>query len=169
MDNSVWAMLNEREKELLRLAEKDSIAAMDEDQLADLHDRIRRTRSKYAKLYRRRAAEQVRSDASRKRAHATHARTLVKAEAFEDALARVSRALATAAKKSADELKAQRLAAARAAKSGAPARKTGADGARSKPAGTSTASAPRKTPVSKRASASARATTRRAQAKRGSR
>ncbi|HSL56992.1 MAG TPA: hypothetical protein VK866_04045 [Acidimicrobiales bacterium] len=169
MYQSVWAMLNESEKELLRLAEKDSLAAMDEDELSALHDRIRRARSKYNKLYRRRAAEQVQGDGSRKRAHGAHARTLAKAEAFEDALARVSRSLAVAAKKAADELKAERLAAARAAKSGAPARQSGGDGARSKPAGTAKAKAPRKTPASKKASASARASTRRAQAKRSSR
>src|SRR3954454_19404523 len=120
MNNAVWAMLNETEKGLLRDAEPSSITGLDEDGLVELHDRIRRARNKYSKLYRRRAGAQVEQDATRAGAHAQHARTAAKAEAFEDALARVSRALAKAAKASADELKAERLAAARAVR-GVPA------------------------------------------------
>ena len=109
-------MLNEAEKVLLRDTERHALEGLDEDALLALHDRVRRTRAKYTKLYRRRAAGQVASDAARGRAHATHARTAVKAEAFEDALARVSRQLARAAKESADALKMERLAAARRAR-----------------------------------------------------
>src|SRR5689334_6012263 len=112
MNNATWSMLNETEKALLRDAEPAALAKLDEDQLLALHDRIRRARTKYTKLYRRRATKQVARDASRGRAEEVHERTAVKAEAFEVALARVSRALARAAKDAADELKAERLSAA---------------------------------------------------------
>src|SRR5262245_62328274 len=98
MNNATWAMLNESEKALLRQAEGSSLALLDEDELIDLHTRVRRARTKYATLYRRRASAQVNKDAGRATAHAQHARTAAKAEAFEDALARVSRALGKAAR-----------------------------------------------------------------------
>src|SRR5262245_40608527 len=112
MNNATWAMLNESEKALLRQAEGAALAGLDEDELVDLHDRVRRARKKYATLYRRRASSQVKADADRAKAHAQHARTAAKAEAFEDALARVSGALAKAARASATALRSERLAAA---------------------------------------------------------
>jgi hypothetical protein len=168
MDNSVWAMLNEPEKALLRAAEPKALAALDEDELLDLHTRIRRARTKYATLYRRRAAGQVGSDAARGRASATHARTRVKAEAFEEVLARVSRAVAKAAKASADQLKAERLAAARAGK-GAPVRGSAKTPRATASTGAAKGKAPRKTPASQRATASTRAAKGRTQAKRDAR
>ena len=66
MNNAVWAMLNESEKALLRDAEPAALARLDEDGLLALHDRVRRARNKYAKLYRRRAAGQVGTDAARR-------------------------------------------------------------------------------------------------------
>src|SRR5262249_27295471 len=113
MNKATWAMLNEAEKALLRQAEGSSLDALDEDDLIDLHTRIRRARNKYATLYRRRASSQVRADAGRAKAHAQHARTAAKAEAFEDALARVSRALAKAARARAAAIRAERLETAR--------------------------------------------------------
>jgi hypothetical protein len=165
VNNATWAMLNESEKALLREAEPRAAARLDEDALLDLHDRIRRARNKYSKLYRRRAQGQVAKDASRGRAHAAHARTAVKAEAFEDALARVSRLVAKAAKAAADELKADRLAAATPSSS-RPARKAAKRPARAK---ATPAKQQRRTPIRKRASASDRAATRRKQATRGAR
>jgi hypothetical protein len=165
MNNATWAMLNETEKGLLRDAEPSAAAKLDEDALLELHDRIRRARTKYTKLYRRRAGGQVAKDASRTRAHDAHARTAAKAEAFEEALARVSRLLAKAAKAAADDLKAERLSGSRR-RAGRPAAKpSGSSGA--------TAAAParkqQRTPIKKRASASSRAATRRGQAKRAAR
>lgn len=161
MNNATWAMLNETEQALLREAEPAAAGRLDEDALLALHDRIRRARNKYTKLYRRRAQGQVAKDASRGRAHSVNARTAAKAEAFEDALARVSRLLATAAKASAAELKAERLAAAKSASG--PAKRT--------PATARTKAAParkqQRTPIRKRASATSRAATRRKQAARG--
>jgi hypothetical protein len=103
MNKATWAMLNESEKALLRQADGSSLAGLDEDQLIDLHTRVRRARTKYATLYRRRASSQVTKDADRAKAHAQHARTAVKAEAFEDALARVSLALGRSARARAAE------------------------------------------------------------------
>lgn len=168
MKKSVWAMLNEQEKELLRKVEPDALGDLDEDELSAVHDRIRRARNKYSKNYRRQAAAQVGKDASRAKAHAKNARTAVKAEAFEDALARTSRRLAKLARDSADELKAERLAAARAGKGGkgGKARKAAAKGSKVKG---SSGKKQRRTPSSKRNQAAARAATRRTEAKRGRR
>jgi hypothetical protein len=167
MNNATWAMLNDSEKELLRLADRASLARLDEDALVDLHTRVRRTRNKYATLYRRRASSQVQKDAGRAKAHAQHARTAAKAEAFEDALARVSQALAKAARASAAELRAERLEAARRRSNSS--RRPSAAKARAKPAGVRKGATRRRTPISERASASARAGTRRAEAARDAR
>lgn len=174
MDDATWAMLNETEKALLRQAEPRAIAELDEDALLVLHDRIRRARNKYSKLYRRRAGEQVADDAHRGRAHAAHARTAAKAEAFEEVLATVSRKLAAAATASANALKKERVAAARAARTAGAAKKAPAKeaAARKTARRTSGATTPAKqkqrTPIKKRAAASARGTKRRTQAKRDS-
>lgn len=166
MNKATWAMLNDAEKELLRTTEPGALGGLGEDELADLHDRVRRARNKYSKLYRRRAGEQVRADASRAGAHDVHARTLAKAEAFEDALARVSRSLARAASQAARELREERLAAARKspAKAKAPAKRPAR-----KSANTAAPRAKAPTPASKRSRAQARATKQRTQAKRDSR
>jgi hypothetical protein len=113
MDATLRSMLNETERALLRAAEPKQIKKLDEDELGELHNRIRRARNKYSKLYRRRAKEQVGSDRARGRASASHAKAARKAEGFEDALARVSTQLAKLAEAAAEELKAERLAAAR--------------------------------------------------------
>jgi len=111
MDNAVWGMLNDAEQALLRQVEPRRLEELDEDALGELHSRIRRARNKYSKLYRRRAAAEVDTASARAKAHERHARTATKAEAFEEALADVSRALAQAADASAAEIKAARLAA----------------------------------------------------------
>ena len=175
MDDATWSMLNETEKALLRQAEPRALAELDEDGLLQLHDRIRRARSKYTKLYRRRAGEQVAGDAHRARAHPAHARTAVKAEAFEEVLATVSRKLAAAAKASAGTLKKERLAAARASKASGSAKRAAAKkaAAKTKARKATGAAAParqkQRTPIKKKAAAAARSTTRRSQAKRDKR
>ena len=160
-------MLNESEKALLRDAEPAALAKLDEDGLLVLHDRVRRVRTKYSKLYRRRAAGQVGSDAARGRAHATHARTATKAEAFEDALARVSatsprqpRRVPTRSRRSAWPPP----AGARGHRRGPASRATGATAK----GAASAAKVKRRTPASKRSSATARASTRRVEAARAS-
>jgi hypothetical protein len=168
MKKATWAMLNETEKELLRSVESITQSDLDEDALVDLHDRVRRARNKYTTLYRRRAGAQVQKDAGRAAAHARHARTLVKAEAFEGALARVSTALAKAARASASALRSERLEAARR-DAGQPEGRTRSTPRAKAARDTEARRAHRRTPVRKRASASARATTRRAEAKRDAR
>jgi len=91
---SILAMLNDAEQDLVRQTDNVDLAGLDEEELLELHARVRRARDKYSKLYRRRASAQVAEDSSREEAHPRHARTGMKAEVFEDALARVSRHLA---------------------------------------------------------------------------
>jgi hypothetical protein len=162
MNKATWAMLNESEKALLRQAEGASLAALDEDELIELHTRVRRARTKYATLYRRRASSQVKKDAGRAKAHAQHARTAVKAEAFEDALARVSTALAKAARARAAALRAERLETARRQQAPVP-RATRRSTSATASSRVRKAATQRRTPISKRASAAARARTRRAE------
>ena len=104
--------LNEDEKALVRETASTELAAMDEDALLDLHTRVRRARNKYSKLYRRTAGARVEEYGGRGMARPKNTRNAQKAEVFEDALARVSWYLARAARRSASELKAERIAAA---------------------------------------------------------
>ncbi len=113
MDASLRSMLNDTEKGLLRAVEPKKLKQLDEDELSELHDRIRRARNKYSKLYRRRAGAKVTSDKARANASAADAKAARKAEGFEDALARVSGRLSKLAAAAAEELKNERLAAAR--------------------------------------------------------
>jgi hypothetical protein len=105
--------LSEPELAIVRETERDRMDGLDEDELLDLHARVRRARTKYVKLYRRQASARVEDIGGRGLARAKNARDRAKAEIFEDALARVSRRLSVVAKQSAAELKAERLAAAR--------------------------------------------------------
>ena len=172
VNKQIRQMLNESEQELLRATESDRLKKLGEDELIDLHTRVRRARTKYTKLHRRRAAAQVKADSSRTRASAANQRSAVKAEAFEDALARVSRRLAREAWLSADRLRADRLAATRAAKVGnraKSAKKQKAKGKAKASSGKARAESKQRTPASKRDAAAARAATHRKQAKRDAR
>jgi hypothetical protein len=169
MNADVRAMLNDAEQALLRASEAREIKGLDEDALAALHDRVRRARNKYSKLYRRRASAQVVSDRARARAHAANVRAARKAELFEDALARVSRRLAKVAEASAEQLKAERLAAARgtadeAANAPAPRKRRGTVTKASGGAGKAKRKA--RTPASEKRRASTKASGKRKQAKR---
>jgi len=175
VDKQLRQMMNEAEQELLRQTEPDRLKKLDEDELIELHGRVRRARNKYSKLYRRRAAAKVTKDGARARASKVNQRTAMKAEVFEDTLARVSRRLARVAWLSADQLREERIAAARAVK-GRAAAETGAKAKTkkgSKGSGAKKAKdAPtekRRTPASTRDAAAARASTRRKQAKRDKR
>ncbi|SNS67084.1 hypothetical protein SAMN05443665_1007141 [Actinomadura meyerae] len=116
--------LNEPETALVRETETAELTRLDEDGLADLHTRIRRARDKYSKQYRRTASARVEQYGGRGKARPKNRRNAQKAEVFEDALARVSWYLARAARRSAAELKAERIAAATA--SGTPPPRPGA-------------------------------------------
>jgi len=105
MNQSTRKMLNSSERQLLRETEPAKLRKRDEDELVELHRRVRRARTKYAKLYRRRASAQVNKHGTRAMASKANKRTSVKAEVFEDALARVSRRLAKKAAAEADQLR----------------------------------------------------------------
>jgi len=105
--------LNKAERELLIETERARMLELDEDELVELHRRVRRARTKYVTLYRRGAAGNVKKSGGRGHARPKNSRKAGKAEIFEGALARVSRRLAVAAKQSAAALKAERLEAAR--------------------------------------------------------
>lgn len=109
----IFNTLTEAELAIARSTERSAIADLDEDGLLELHDRVRRARNKYLGQYRRQAAARVRDVGGRGKAYAQNQRARDKAEVFETALARVSTALAKAARGAAAELKAERLAAAR--------------------------------------------------------
>ncbi|WP_196279480.1 hypothetical protein [Catellatospora vulcania] len=109
MTTAIMNTLTEDEMMLVRDTERDQLAGLDEDGLLELHDRIRRARNKYVKLYRRQSGLRVTESGGRGKANPKGTRDRQKAEVFEDALARVSRAVAVAAKASAQQLKAERL------------------------------------------------------------
>ena len=104
--------LGKAEKDLLRQAETKRIARLDEDELIDLHKRIRRARNKYVGIYRRQGSAKVATKGGRGLAKEKNSRNAGRVEVFEDALARVSARLAEVAAESAEQLKADRLAAA---------------------------------------------------------
>ena len=118
MNASLLAVLNDAERLLVAQTERAELAALDEDAAIDLEARIRRARNKYVGQYRRAASARVVEHAGRGTARAENKRAAMKAEAFEEALARVSRRVATLARQAAAALRAERLAAARAARHG---------------------------------------------------
>jgi hypothetical protein len=118
MNASLLAVLNDAERLLVAETERVELAALDEDAAIDLEARIRRARNKYVGQYRRAASARVVEHAGRGTARPENKRAAMKAEAFEEALARVSRRVATLARQAAAALRAERLAAARAARQG---------------------------------------------------
>ena len=120
MKKAIYNTLTESEKLLVAETSRDALADLDEDQLLELLTRVRRARTKYVKLYRRRASAQVSESGGRGLAHPINQRNRDKAEVFERALARVSRRLQAAAKQSAEELKTERLEAARSGSGSGP-------------------------------------------------
>jgi hypothetical protein len=151
------------------------LAGLSEDQLLELHGRVRRGRNKYKKNFRRGAAKQVKAKGSRAVATKERRADAQRREVFEDALARVSDRLAKAARRSADDLRTKRLARAKkekaaeaeakaraAAKAKAKKAKKAAPKAAAKGKRTS-----KKTPVRKKAVAGQRATKARKNARKG--
>ena len=106
----------------MRATEPAALATLDEDEVGDLLVRVRRARNKYSTNYRRQSSKRVVAKGSRGAARGSSNKTAMKAEIFEDALARVSRRLAALAKQSASDLRAERLAAARGDARTAPAK-----------------------------------------------
>lgn len=173
MNAALLAVLNDAERLLVAQTERAELAALDEDAAIELETRIRRARNKYVGLYRRGASAAVVEHGGRGRARPENRRAAMKAEAFEEALSRVSRRVAALARQSAAELRAERLAAARAARQGrGPGEGEPAPAAGRK--GTAETAAPagedgRRTPVARHRRAGTRAQGARRQAKRDNR
>jgi hypothetical protein len=118
MNASLIAVLNDSERLLVAQTEAAELAKLDEDEAMDFQARIRRVRNKYIGQYRRGASARVAEEGGRGKARPENKRAAMKAEAFEEALSRVSRRVAVLARQSAAQLRADRLAMARAAKQG---------------------------------------------------
>jgi hypothetical protein len=112
MNASLLAVLNDAE------TGRAELAALDEDAAIELETRVRRARNKYVSQYRWTASAAVAGHGGRGKARPENRRAAMKAEAFEEALSRVSRRVAALARQAAAELRAERLAAARAARQG---------------------------------------------------
>ena len=118
MNATLLAALNDTERLLVAETESAALASLDEDAVGDLHARVRRARNKYSGQYRRGASAKVAEQGGRGKARPRNRQAALKAEAFEEALSRVSRRLSVLSREAAAELRAERLAAARAAKQG---------------------------------------------------
>lgn len=125
MAQALLNSLTEKERGLIAETEPDALTELDEDALLELHGRIRRARNKYTKLYRRQASAGVAEHGGRGFSYAKNQRDRDKAEVFELALARVSKRVEVVAKRAAAELRAERLAGARATRRGGPAAQPG--------------------------------------------
>jgi hypothetical protein len=173
MNATLLAALNDAERLLVAQTERAELAALDEDAAIDLEARIRRARNKYVGQYRRGASARVAEHGARGQAAPENQQAALKAEAFEEALARVSRRVAALARQSAAALRAERLAAARAARAarGPGAQQAAPADGRKGPAVTAAGAGDRAlhSPVSKKQRASTRAAGARQQAKRDSR
>jgi hypothetical protein len=176
MNKSLTAVLNDADRVLIFETERDELASLDEDQVVQLHTRVRRARDKHVGQYRRSARARVPAKGARGQARPANARAALKAEAFEEALARVSRRLAVLSAASAKSLRAQRIDAARAARLGkAPSPTSGAsagEGAGRRPpveVNTAAGDRSRRSPTSERARGGTRATGARRQARRDTR
>jgi hypothetical protein len=173
MNAALLAVLNDAERLLVAQTERAELVALDEDAAIELETRIRRARDKYVGQYRRGASAAVAEHGGRGKARPENKRAAMKAEAFEEALSRVSRRVAALARQSAAALRAERLAAARAARQGqGPGEPEPAPGTGRKGTAETAAPAdadPRSTPSAKSRRASTRAQGARRQAKRDSR
>lgn len=116
VDASLRSALNDTEFQMVSETDRDALAVLDEDGAIELEARVRRARDKYVGQYRRTASARVAGHAARGSARPENAHAAAKAEAFERSLAQVSRRVAVLAQQAATALRAERLAAARAAK-----------------------------------------------------
>jgi len=173
MNKSLLAVLNDSERLLVAQTGRAELAALDEDAAIELEARIRRARNKYVGQYRRAASAAVAVHGGRGKARPENQRAAWKAEAFEEALAKVSARVAALARRSAADLRAQRLAAARAARQAqppaAPAPPPAADGGGPPVTGEPAGDRALRSPARAQQRASTRAAGARRQAKRDSR
>lgn len=167
MKKEVIKSLTEDEYVLVRETRRKQIADLDEENLIKLHNRVRQARNKHVKNYRQAGAAKVGEKGSRGAARPANKNKVAKVEAFEIALSRVSKQLGVAAKRSAAELKDERLAAA----SGKSPKVSGPPKGQDKvvSAGKARVDATRKSPARKKSAASSKAAGVRRQAKKDSR
>jgi len=165
VDDYLW-VLKKDEQDLVRELEPARIGELDEDQLIDLHRRVRRARNKHVKNYRREAARDVEDVASRGEAAPRGGKARWRAAAFEEALSIVSERLAAVAHAAAEDLKDERLARAARGRSSGPGTAAPADPGK---AGEGRARSHEKTTGGVKRDASSRAQGARRQAKRDSR
>jgi hypothetical protein len=125
MNKALLNSLTEKERGLFAETEPDALTGLDEDALLELHGRIRRARNKYTKLYRRQASAGVAAHGGRGFSYAKNQRDRDKAEVFELALAKVSKRVDVVARQAAADLRAERLAAARAGRGTGPGSRSG--------------------------------------------
>lgn len=166
MNQALLNSMTVAERRLVAETSRDAMANLDEEELLALHARIRRARSKYVSVYRRKASGAVVKRGGRGFSYPKNQRDRDKAEVFETALASVSREVGVRASQSAAELKASRLEAARSGSSG-PSRTKPRAASAAKPA--SRPRGAKKTTGGLKKDASTRAVGARRQAKRDSR
>jgi hypothetical protein len=167
MNQALLNSMTVAERRLVAETSRDAMAELDEEELLALLTRIRRARSKYVSVYRRKASGAVVKRGGRGFSYPKNQRDRDKAEVFEQALASVSKQVGIRASHAAAELKASRLAAARSGGSGPRKVRARADSVKRPPA-----SRPRgvkKTTGGLKKDASTRAAGARRQAKRDSR
>jgi hypothetical protein len=172
MNQALLNSMTVAERRLVAETSRDAMAGLDEEELLALHSRIRRARSKYVSVYRRRASGAVVKRGGRGFSYPKNQRERGKAEVFEQALASVSKEVGVRAARAAAELKAARLAAARlvAARSGGTGPSTaGARAASVQKPAASRSRGVKKTTGGLKKDASSRAAGARRQAKRDSR
>jgi hypothetical protein len=133
MNATLLAALTDSERLLVIRTEAAQLAELDEDAAVELQGRIRSARNKYSGLYRRDASAKLAAKGGRGKARPENTQARMKAEAFEDALSRISRRVATLARQSAAQLRTERISAARAGR-GTPVLATGTATGRSSPA-----------------------------------
>src|SRR5688500_10288667 len=105
MDRAVLNSMTGAEQRLVGGTSRDAMAGLDEEELLELHSRVRRARSKYVSKYRRNASGAVVKRGGRGFSYPKNQRDRDKAEVFEAALAAVSKEVGQHAARAAAELK----------------------------------------------------------------
>jgi hypothetical protein len=143
MNKAMLAALSDADRLQVAQTERAELDRLDEDEVIELHGRIRQARKKYAGQYRRTASQRVVEHGARGRARPQNQHAAMRAEAFEAALARVSRRLAALSAASAKQLRVDRLAAARAGAARPRVASAGGRAAQAKPTARSVTDRPR--------------------------
>ena len=113
MKPSEISLFTKKEQTLLFDTENKRLEDLDEAALATLLTRVRRARKKYTDLDRRQSVDAMKAAGRRAATSSSNERTRRKAEVMEDAVSRVARYLSRAARANANELKHERIEAAR--------------------------------------------------------